>query len=369
MTVSLSLSLGVSLWSLGCGSDTTGPAGAVQDGYWALALNHHAITLSLTAPSNQLQLVATPLTMQGDTLSTSNKVQYTSNDSSVIVDSTGLLTARLTRLGVKVVASLTVANDRGQTVTLADTAVVNVNAPPAPMPTVTTLQITTPGDSATFSSVPLMTGFAVNALDASHTPLTGDNPYNVFCRSSDRNVVDFGRGMINFFDPSPAAFLPGTTILTCSANIYGVSLTDSIPIRIGPLLVRKITVDTVPVVLGSPDVVLSATVAKIGIGGIIQWDNRSNRTVDLIFDDSLVPQSVSASERVRGSGILGFNCMITARCRLPSPAGNVMLPPATNKNFNNGIGRDFRTFPVAGTYPYHSTTFPAVKGTIVVSSD
>jgi hypothetical protein len=288
----------------------------------------------------------------------------------VIVDSTGLLTARLTQIGVKVIASLTVVNDRGQALTLTDTAVVNVNAPSAPVPVFTALQITTPGDSATFSPVPGMTGFSVTALDASNTPLTN---ISVLCRSSDRDVIDFGRGVIGFsdgtvntFQPVNAAYLPGITTMTCSASIYGVSLTDSIPIRISMPLYSKLTVDTVPVLSGSPNVVVSTTVVKIGVGGIIQWDNNSKRTVDLVFDDSLAPQSVPASERVRGSGILNTPCRIVARCHLPSAAGNVVLPPATNTLFSDGVGRDFRKFPMAGTYPYHSVTFPTLTGTIVV---
>jgi hypothetical protein len=369
VAISLSLSLSVTLLSLGCGSDATAPAGVEQDGYWALELNHHAITLSLAASNNQLKLAAVPLTINDDTLYTQNKVRYTSNDSSVIVDSTGLLTARLTRLGVKVIASLTVANDRGQAVTLADTAVVNVNDPPAPVPVATTLQITTPGDSATFSPVPGMVGFTVTVLDASHHPLTDDNPYNVFCRSSNRNVSDFGRGKINYFQPGSSANLPGTTTIVCRATIYGVSLTDSLPIRIGPPLLTKITVDTQLVASGPPNVVVSTAVVQIGVGGIIEWDNNSAQTVDLVFDDSTALQSVPASERVIGSGILGITCYAARNCNLPSPAGNVVLLPSLSRTFKNGVGRDFRKFPVAGTYPYHSATFPNVAGTIIVSSE
>lgn len=357
--LALSLSLGV-----GCGSDTTGPlADTIKDGYWTLQLNHRAITMSLTAPSNQLQLQATPLTVRGDTIPTTNKIRYTSNDSSVLVDSTGLLIARLARTGVAVVARLTIPNDEGQQVTLVDTAIVNVNAVAAPVPVFTTLQIKTPGDSATFSPVPFMTGFTVTTLAASNTPLTG---VNVFCRSSNSTVVDYGRGKVNNFTLSNFARLPGLTILTCSATIYGVSLSDTLPIHIGMPLWSKLTVDTMPVVSGSPPVVVSTSIVKIGIGGIIQWDNNSKRTVDLVFDDSMAPQSVPASERVLGSGIIGFPCLSASLCHLPTGMGNVLLPPANNAFLLDGVGRDFRKFPVTGTYSYHSVTYPTLTGTIVV---
>jgi hypothetical protein len=361
---------------VGRGSDTTGPTSdATKDGYWALQLNHHAITLSLTAPSNQVQLQATPLTTRGDTIPTTVKVRYTSNDSSVIVDSTGLLTARLEQIGVKVIASLTIPNGYGQVLTLADTAVVNVNAVPAPIPTVTALQIMTPGDSATFSPVFGMTGLTVTAMDASNTPLTN---VNVFCRSSDRNVVDFGQGVIglqqgtlNSFQVNSYSYLPGVTTITCSATIYGVSRADSIPIRMGMPLYSKLTLDAVLVVSGKAPVVVSSTVVKIGVGGIIQWDNRSKQQVDLVFDDSTALQSVPLSEGVLGSGILGFPCGASAQakrsCPLPSGAGNLLLPPNTSRGLTDGKGRDFRRFPVAGTYPYHSTTFPTITGTIIVT--
>jgi hypothetical protein len=258
-------------------------------------------------------------------------------------------------------------------VTLADTAVVNVNATPTPIPVATTLHITTPGDSATFSPVLGMDGFTVTALDALDTALTN---VNVFCRSSNRNVLDFGRGKIGAvqdtstsFQPTSFAYLAGLTTMTCSANVYGMSLTDSIPIRINPPLLAKVTVDAQLLVSGSSNVVVSSAVIRIGVGGIVQWDNRSKLAVDLIFDDSLAPQSVPASERVRSSGILGFACQLAAACSLPSSAGNVMLPPNHNRGLSDGVGRDFRRFPVAGTYPYHSTTFPNVAGTIIVSNE
>lgn len=369
--VGLATSLGA---GLGCGSDTTGPSsGRMKEGYWALQLDQHAITLSLTAPSNKLQLHAAPLTVHGDTIPTTAKVQYTSSDSSVLVDSTGLLTARLTNVGVNIVAQLTVTNESGQPVTLADTAMVNVNVPPAPLPVFTAFQITTPGDSATFSAVAGMAGMTVTALDASNTPLTSDNAYNVFCRSSNRDVVNFGRGFFRLpnassgdFVPGNYAYLPGNTMITCSATIYGVRQTDSISVRIGMPVYGKLTVDAVPLVSGDTNVLVSTAVVKIGVGGIIQWDNKSGHMVDLVFDDSLAPQSVPTLARTIGSGILNVPCRIAARCHLPSPAGNVQLQPATSALFTNGIGRDFRRFPVAGTYPYHSTAYPTVTGTIVV---
>lgn len=362
--IGLAASLSV---GLGCGSDTTGPAAdSIKDGYWALQLNHHAITLSLTAPSNQLQLQAAPLTVRGDTIHTTNRVQYSSNDSSVLVDSTGRLTARLANTGVTVVARLAITNEQGQPVTLADTAIVNVSAASAPTPVFTALRITTPGDSATFSPVVGMTGFTVNVLDGSDTMPTDANSYNAFCRSSDQNVVNYGRGKVNDFRLSAYAHHPGTTTIACDATIYGVTLVDSIPIRVGMPLYGLITVDTQPVATGIPPVVVSTAVIKIGVGGIIQWDNRSKRQVDLVFDDSTAPRSVPASERTAGSGILGGQCVVVKRCQLPTGAGNVLLPPANFKLFNDGVGRDFRKFIAVGAYSYHSTAFPTVTGTIIV---
>ena len=65
----LAAGLGV---SLGCGSDTTGPSETVQNNYWTLQLNARAITLSVAAPGNQLQLRSTKyvsgITNRGDFL-------------------------------------------------------------------------------------------------------------------------------------------------------------------------------------------------------------------------------------------------------------------------------------------------------------
>lgn len=370
------LAAGMSV-SLGCGSDTTGPpADRMKDGFWALQLNHHAITLSLTAPSNQLQLVATPLDVNGDMIPTTAKVRYVSNDSSVIVDSTGLLTGRLPRFGVNVVAKLTISNSHGQSVTLSDSAQVNVNVAPTPVPVATALHIMTPGDSATFSPVPLMAGFTVAAVNASNTPLA--DTINVFCQSSDRRVVDWGRGLVNSpftgtvptFQPNNNAHLPGSTMIRCSATVYGVSLTDSLLIRMGMPLHSKLTLDTTIVPAGKKaPAFVSDSVIKIGVGGIIQWDNRTKQTVDLVFDDSTVPQPVVAADTVLKSGIIGWVCIVQNSCRtVPTAAGNVLLPPNNRNNPSNGIGRDFRKFPVAGAYHYHSVAYPTIIGTIIVTN-
>jgi hypothetical protein len=130
-------------------------------------------------------------------------------------------------------------------------------------------------------------------------------------------------------------------------------------------LYSSISVDTQAGVSGNPDVVVSMPIVRIGAGGIVEWDNRSKRTVDLVFADSTTPQAVPTSEATIGTGLLGPRCRVI-RCLLPSAVGNVVLAPATNNRFSNGVGVDFRKFITPGTYSYHSATFPTVTGTIIV---
>jgi hypothetical protein len=355
--VGMAVGLSLGLVSLGCSSDTTGPSADLQNGSWDLQLNHRAITMSLTAPSNQLQLQAVPLTVHGDTIATTARVHYTSSDSAVFVDSTGLLTAKLVRTGVTIVASVTIPNGNGQDVTLADTALVNVNNPPAPARVFTTLRIATPGDSATFSPVIVLPGPTVTAFDASDSAMAG---VNVLCQSSNRDVLDIGRGKFNSYLFVNFIHLPGTITYACGATIYGVRIVTSIPVRVGFNLYKVVRIDTVPNLSGPPDVVVPTIPAKIGVGGVIGFNNFSKRIVDIVFDDPTAADSVQASER---NGILYAACFLSTTCKLPSAAGNLLLQPA-----NNTLGRklDFRKFTMAGTYPYHSEMYPTLQGTIIV---
>jgi hypothetical protein len=275
---------------------------------------------------------------------------------------------------VLVIARLTVPNGRGQRVTLADTAVVNVNTPPTAR-VFTQLAIVTPGDSAKYSYG--MDSIKVRALDANGVVMSAPNDsINFFLWSSNTMVTQLGNGMRN---PTRLQLnvLPGNIMLYASATIYGVTITDSLPVRVGTGLFQSppISLDT-QIVVGSatPLVTISALTVRVGVGGVVRWQNNTNRTVDLVFDDSTAPQAVPAVSATSDLGkALTNSCFngllpipIPGLCAKTSNGGNVLLPPATNATFSDGVGRELRRFTAVGTYPFHSTLFPTVSGRIIV---
>lgn len=97
--------------------------------YWAIKVDHPAVLLSMTAPTNTLQLHATPYTIHGDTLvvdsliTPSHIVWESSDTMTVHVSQAGILTARKTATRVNVYATLTVGD-----ITRRDTVWVGVTA-------------------------------------------------------------------------------------------------------------------------------------------------------------------------------------------------------------------------------------------------
>ncbi len=97
--------------------------------YWALKVDHPAVLLSMTAPTNTLQLHATPYTIHGDTLVvdslvTPPSIVWESSDTMAVhVSPTGVLTARKTVTRVNVYATMTVDD-----ITRRDTVWVGVTA-------------------------------------------------------------------------------------------------------------------------------------------------------------------------------------------------------------------------------------------------
>ncbi|MGH7514163.1 MAG: Ig-like domain-containing protein, partial [Gemmatimonadales bacterium] len=115
---------------VGCRSDELqaplNPEGA--SAYWALALDHQAITLSTAASYETIQLTATPRTVTGDPIGGLGAVTFTSSNAEAVqVDANGLVTALAPTFGVIVIAKL-----KANGITHADTATVVVTEGPPP---------------------------------------------------------------------------------------------------------------------------------------------------------------------------------------------------------------------------------------------
>ena len=131
--------------AMGCGTDYVSPATPTDPSqlFATLALDHHAIVLSTTAPWNTIQLTATPMNVDGEPLTGLPAATYSLSDSgSVAITPDGELTALAPASGVLVIASMSGGNS-----TRKDTAYVTVtDVPTAPVLTTFSIQ-PAPGDT------------------------------------------------------------------------------------------------------------------------------------------------------------------------------------------------------------------------------
>lgn len=366
----------------GCHSDTTG----VQESsttstvrqFWRLALDQHAITMALLPPYNHLRLKAIPLSAHDDTLGVETPVVFTSSDSGVLVDSTGMLTAHSIATNVAIVARLTIADSQGHRLSLVDTAIVNVNDV-ATVPRVAKILIETPGDSAKCSLNPayMLVDFVAQDMDQRAIPeaqirLTSADPTVTNFGVSGGVLIehDFGYQGDTTLETNATCAKVGTTQLFAEATIYGVRLKDSLRVTVGHSLVATIPVNTVTTYsqgLASHTIQFSSgSTMTIGVGGIADFQNETRDTVDVVFDNASLVGGATL-DRPTLYFLYGIFCLPkTYGC--PTPAlGNILLPPSDSLGlFPNGTGRAFRLFSQAGVYLYHSDRFSGAIGKIIV---
>jgi hypothetical protein len=341
--------------SLGCGSDTTLPVAPVAaKQYWQLVLDHHAITLALTPPYNQFRLMATPLTVTGAPLTTEAKVRFTSSDTSVQVDSTGLLTAHSVRTGVAVIATLTVGGLDG--LTLADTAWVNVNAVTA-VPVFATLTVHSPGDSARIayiSSGPA-SQLDIRILDSDDKDIPGARHY---ISSMDSRIVSSGETGPSVSNGQISGIALGTTKLVVEATVYGISKSDTLSMTVGQPSFGTVALDSISTTLAA-----FSPAITIGPGGVVEFVNRTGISVDILFDDST---AVLGTTAVEIDYLKYFFCVFNAVCPTETMAGNIHALQTADTLFTHRVGIDFRKFPAVGTYTFHTIPFNAIGKIFVV---
>jgi hypothetical protein len=153
----------------------------------------------------------------------------------------------------------------------------------------------------------------------------------------------------------------GHVTFVASTWAYGVGRRDSLRYtiswpRYGSNQVQEVvTVDSATV-----QPVWSMPAISIAVGGTVAWINQFSRIVDITFDD---PAGVEAG------------CFAIFICTDGAPStgpGNVPgfytdLAGTDTSVLSHGIVA--RSFPVAGTYRYHSTRFSSLSGVIYVRSN
>lgn len=347
------------LWlvsSLACHADTTGPDPISPDAlYTKLTLNHHAVTLALVAPYDTLTLRATSYAATGTPLSDSGTTTYrvTLNgtpDTSVRVSATGVLEAIAPVSGAIVEARHTIGN-----LTLADTAVVNVNdTTPVPMPAAIRL-VFGPGDST--HSALLAPGLVY--VVAYVTDEQGDTIPNVVVKYALRNS---GQAVL-----SRSAFIAGrqyigklnvgTGAVTVEATVYGRTMRDSVPYTVTPAIRSLIAV--VPrfsVGNTTPTDVFEPSDDTVAVGAIVTWVNLvTGQNVDVTFN---APSAILGVDSAAYANECRFR-VYNACPKIPAQGGgNITSFAAVDSTGGaNGVGVRARQFPTVGTYTYRSMLY------------
>ena len=309
---------------MACGGDGP-PTGPIREGtgFWVLALNHDAITLSTTAPYDTIQLVATPLDANGDLIDGEQTTVFSSTDRAVTVTPTGLVTG-VTATGFATITAKTTVGG----VTMTSTAYVRVLDAASP---VTAKSLTMTSTSPTVAAGMFATGPTVTATVLDLNDASIPDPITRYRSSNSRLISVSDDGTI-------AATNVGKAMIYASATVYGTRVTDSLEITaVHPLTalieVQYRTRDGKNIAIFNPD---SLTITR---GADVVWGNLSENKVDVVFDD---PAVVGAAQQAFG---LMFD---------PSGAtGNIPAWRATT--FMDAYR--VRNFAQPGTYRYRSALY------------
>jgi hypothetical protein len=343
---------------IGCGSDTTGPTPlSAHTLYWALQLNYHAVNLSVTPPTNTVQLHAIPFNAAGDSLpDATGRVTYTSADSTVSVDSTGLVTANyITRNANR--PTFVVARLQYQNVTLSDTVNIQVT-PTAPTARLSTFVLQPGAGTSTNCMLDQLQIFGncgplvVNATDENGDTLSSAARHVILIsyKSSNPLLAQITQtGNITESDTGHVTF-------TASTWAYGVVMRDSLPYIINWPNYQGVQVELItPVNSLTPVLIFAQPYVIVHVGGTVTWGNQNALPTDIVFDDST---------DVAEGCFLGFCDAFP-----PTGTGNILpfyLDPTGQDTSVFAQGIVTRSFPVAGVYHYHSRLYPASTGIVDV---
>jgi hypothetical protein len=303
-------------------------------------------------PYNRLQVTAVALDASGTPLIGAPAPTFTTNDSSVRVSSTGLLTAREERSSVKVVATLVYRGIR-----LADTAVVNVTAN-ATVPTFDHLVFgLLPGDSAKialpnsfamfyFPATKQLQTVAVDAdgmqIPGSLVALRASDPYQATVPA----VASGSEATVTVLSQSRTQVARiGPVTVYASATVYGVAVRDSVRLMITPSLLGVFFLQDEVTSSGTSHKLAPSFPRVIGRGGIVWWVNQSSDSLDIVFDHPTAASSEGGLFDAGGGNVPAFQGCLGILQNCPNVQG--------------------RKFLQAGTVHFHSLR-TGVTGTIIV---
>lgn len=337
----------LALAAAGCATDAAvAPPPLINDPnmYWALTLDHHAVTLSTVAPYDTIRLTATPRMVDGTPITGLPAPTFTSLDlERAEVSADGVVHVIESGDQIPVVATLVVGNIRH-----ADTTFINVTTLAAP-PVLDTFSIhPDPTDSAK-TALYTTKMIAPRATTADGTAITG---LAVHYTVSDPTTARI--------DPTLGQLTPvrpGQVTVIASATAYGVTKADTLPYTIGHVVTAYINVTAQTNASGQTVNGFTPNQLLIGPGATVLIINLTGVATDLTFDDptNIVPDSTYCQAYASLNPHLCDGGSVEAFAREPDDQMGI-------------TALRVRRFPVPGTYNFHSTIF-GTTGTIVVADE
>lgn len=327
--------------ALGCGSDPAAPTPAHEGShlYWALTFDQHALNLSTAAPYDTARITATAFASTGEPLPDAPAPTYRSGDPERLqVSGDGFLRAIGAGTAIPLVAELTIGNIKHT-----DTALVDITTDPAP-PTLASFSIhPIPGDSAIWEANQLenFTMYGPRMIvphDADGNVISG---LAVYFASSDTTTarIDRQTGELN-------GIRPGQVLITASTTAYGAVKADTVPFTITMPAAMAVVVRPTNYDAPEADVMFEPRGVTIAAGGTVLFlRGIFSPPIEITFDDTT---NVAEDHLFCycGSG------------NIPAFGGDTLDP------FTNGVRA--RSFPVPGTYVFHTSTLNGATGSIVV---
>ncbi len=328
-----------------------------------LTVREKAVTLSLIPNLDTVQLHVAAKLGNGSILS--ERIRFTAGDSTISVDSTGLVTALFPTTNLSVVRIAVTYNG----FTRRDSVQLRV-LPTRPTVGMRTVSVSAPSGSS--STIPVMTrptaedpegqlGYLqldVIARDRENIAVPSDEI--IFSiRSSDSTIAQ-----VDQMGTVTARGIGKTTIhVVAVAN--AVYAEDSLTITVGPSEVAFFHMES-PASGSAPFWRLGGETARIAVGGVVNWISYFPEKVSIVWDDTI---NIEAVEARPGSGFGD------------SGRGNILNLGAkeidwmntTIEEINDYLNNSMkaRLFPVAGVYRFHGvfdnpTVQHSVKGVVIV---
>ena len=366
-----------------CGHDTTAPSTG-QSFYWQLQLNHHSVTLATVAPYDTIHLAVTPLDVNGKLLPTTAHPVYTASDTSVTVDSSGLVQVHWSGSDappVTVISQLSVGD--AHPVTLADTVVINIVdwSSASAVPTLDSL-IFRPvaGDSARRAVIDTTAAQGTQIFDSAIAKTAnGAVIPNVLVRykSSDSLIASFA-SPTSTTAPQVTANQPGVVLLTAEATVYGKRRVDSLWYVVGYPLRVVVSYGTGELsnYVGPgnplPSNYLTRGAVEVGQGGAVLWGNSIDGTthdsLNIHFDDST--RISGLADTAQFPGLYGpFKIPPGSGGNIPAfPAGVQFLSNTFVTLLYDSTSSKARVFTEPGIYQW-SSTLQGISGTVTAISN